>query len=65
MCCVISCNRTDSKACGASDPPTWADGDYFTYGIHFSAQGYAKMAAHWLAALLPHLPPFPPPDDTA
>jgi hypothetical protein len=53
--------RQDGQACTDSDPSTWADGDYFTWGIHFSFSGYAKMAAHWMQALLPHLPPFPPP----
>jgi lysophospholipase L1-like esterase len=56
-----NCNRTDALACSPTDASTWADGDYFTYGIHFSQSGYAKMAAHWQQALHPHLPKFPPP----
>ena len=55
-----NCNRTDAEACAPSDALTWEDGDYFTYGIHFSASGYAKMAAHWQQAIHPHLPNFPP-----
>ena len=50
-----NCNRTDETACSASDKPTWADGDYYTYGIHFSVAGYAKMAHRWAQALLPQL----------
>ena len=43
-------------ACAAADPPTWAaDGsDYWTYGIHFSENGYAKMSAAWAKALHAH-----------
>lgn len=52
-----NCNRTDAHACTDGDQSTWSDGDYFTYGIHFSASGYAKMAAHWHQALSPHLTP--------
>eukprot|EP01052_Picozoa_sp_SAG31_P019189 SAG31_NODE_1389_length_8545_cov_3.081103_9_plen_208_part_00 len=50
-----NCNRTDSEACTRSDTSTWADGDYFTWGIHFSQTGYAKIASHWEQALRPHL----------
>jgi len=57
----VNCNRTDGKVCATTDKSTWADGDYYTWGIHFSFSGYAKMAAQWLQALQPHLPPFPPP----
>jgi lysophospholipase L1-like esterase len=52
-----NCNRTDARACTDGDKSTWSDGDYFTYGIHFSANGYAKMAAQWHQALSPHLAP--------
>lgn len=42
------------KACSDSDKPTWVDGDYFTYGIHFSASGYTKMAHAWSKTLMAH-----------
>ena len=42
------------RSCRAADTPTWNATDYFTYGIHFSAQGYAKMASSWAAALHAH-----------
>ena len=35
----------------ATDKLTWEEEDYFTWGIHFSEQGYAKMAAAWHKAL--------------
>jgi lysophospholipase L1-like esterase len=50
-----NCNRTDHEACTGAEPSTWADGDYFTWGIHFSQSGYAKMAARWQQAIHLHL----------
>ena len=40
------------RACTSADPLTFnSSADYFTYGIHFSASGYTKMALAWKKAL--------------
>ena len=40
------------RACRPGEALTFnASSDYFTYGIHFSQQGYAKMAKAWQKAL--------------
>jgi hypothetical protein len=33
----------------------WVDKDYWTWGIHRSEAGFAKMAASWLKAILTHV----------
>ena len=39
----------------------WVEADFWTWGIHRSESGFAKMAASWLKTILAHLTPPPPP----